>query len=173
MQARLRSTQCLPESMRSAYQVKVSELKKSFELQDEAATRQLGARLATYLRAGDVVLMRGELGAGKTSLARGAISALSQAEEVPSPTYTLVQTYESDKFDIWHFDLYRLDDPADVWELGIEEAVDEGVSLIEWPERIESLLNGSELTIKINFNDKGRTAIFTGYAGWKERLNGL
>lgn len=157
----------------TAYLVSVSAFNKTIELEDEAATRALGAQLASYLRAGDVVLLRGDLGAGKTSLARGALEALADAEEVPSPTYTLVQTYTAKSFDVWHFDLYRLEDPADVWELGIEEAVEEGVSLIEWPERIESLLTGNELNIAIEFADHGRRAILTGNGLWKERLDGL
>jgi len=94
-------------------------------------------------------------------------------DEVPSPTYTLVQTYRTPKFDIWHFDLYRLEEPGDVWELGIEEALDEGVCLIEWPERIEDLLSGAELTIEISFLEQGREAKLTGNTAWQERLNDL
>lgn len=146
---------------------------KTVELENEAATRQLGASLAACLTPGDVVTLRGDLGAGKTSLARGAISTLCDAEEVPSPTYTLVQTYSAKTFDIWHFDLYRLEAPGDVWELGIEEALEDGVCLIEWPERIENLLSGAELNIDISFNGQGRTAKLSGGPDWAERLHGL
>jgi len=173
LQARLTVTQRLPESITSAYQVEVDAFEKTIALKDETATRALGAKLAGFLQAGDVVLLRGDLGAGKTSLARGTIAALTDAQEVPSPTYTLVQTYSAENFDIWHFDLYRLDDPADVWELGIEEAVEGGVSLIEWPQRIEAMLSGSELNIDIEFAGNGRKAIFTGDQFWAERLDEL
>jgi len=139
----------------NAYQFHMNGIIKSIVLQDDWATRDFGAKLAKILRAGDVVCLRGDLGAGKTSLARGAIESLCNTDEVPSPTYTLVQTYIAPKFDIWHFDLYRLEEPGDVWELGIEEALDEGVCLIEWPERIENLLSGAELNIEISFLVKG------------------
>lgn len=173
MQARLTATQRLQVPALPAYQVAVSEKIKTISLRDETATRKLGADLAQILRAGDVVLLRGDLGAGKTSLARGVIAALTEAEEVPSPTYTLVQTYAAPSFDIWHFDLYRLEDPTDVWELGIEEAVEEGVSLIEWPQRIENLLSGNELDIEIDFAASGRRVTLSGDKIWKERLGEL
>jgi tRNA threonylcarbamoyladenosine biosynthesis protein TsaE len=144
--------------------------KKTFSLGNETATRALGAALATHIKPGDIIALRGDLGAGKTSLARGLIGALCGAQEVPSPTYTLVQTYDGPSFGIWHFDLYRLDDPGDVWELGIEEALEDGVCLIEWPERIESLLSGAELNIEIEFDGDGRTAIISGNKQWGSRL---
>lgn len=149
------------------------DLKKSFALQNETETRELGAKLGSYLRREDVILLRGDLGAGKTSLARGLIKALTDASEVPSPTYTLVQQYDAPSFGIWHFDLYRLEEPKDIWELGIEEAFDDGICLIEWPERIESLLSGSELNINISFSDTGRIATLSGSAQWQERLREL
>lgn len=142
-------------------------------LEDDQATRKFGAKLAMKLCAGDVICLRGDLGAGKTSMARGAIEFLCDVSEVPSPTYTLVQTYVAPKFDIWHFDLYRLENPQDVWELGIEEALDEGVCLIEWPERIENLLSGTELNIHISFAEKGRIAILSGNSKWQERFSGF
>ncbi|NNC38351.1 MAG: tRNA (adenosine(37)-N6)-threonylcarbamoyltransferase complex ATPase subunit type 1 TsaE [Acidimicrobiales bacterium] len=149
------------------------DLNKSFILDSEAQTRELGANLAPYLRREDVVVLRGDLGAGKTSFARGLIQALTEATEVPSPTYTLVQQYDAPEFGIWHFDLYRLDDPQDIWELGIEEAFDDGVCLIEWPERIESLLSGAELNIVITFADSGRVATLSGSKSWEKRLREL
>jgi tRNA threonylcarbamoyladenosine biosynthesis protein TsaE len=111
------------------------------ELADERATLALGARLAGEAGQGDVFALGGDLGTGKTTLARGFIRALTEPdEEVPSPTFTLVQTYDTEKGTIWHFDLYRLKDPEEAWELGIEEAFAEGISLIEWPERLGALL---------------------------------
>ncbi|PHR91829.1 MAG: tRNA (adenosine(37)-N6)-threonylcarbamoyltransferase complex ATPase subunit type 1 TsaE [Robiginitomaculum sp.] len=146
---------------------------KTIKLDRPEDTSALGARLSAYLKAGDVVALRGTLGAGKTSLARGLIGALCGAEEVPSPTYTLVQTYAGPQFDIWHFDLYRLENEADVWELGIEDALDTGVCLIEWPQRIEGLLSGAELTIEIVFEGEGRRAQISGDENWGERLAGF
>jgi tRNA threonylcarbamoyladenosine biosynthesis protein TsaE len=111
------------------------------DLADEEATLALGARLARDAAPGDVFALAGSLGSGKTTLARGFIRALTRPdEEVPSPTFTLVQTYETPKGTIWHFDLYRLEDPEEAWELGIEEAFASGISLIEWPERLGPLL---------------------------------
>ncbi len=106
-------------------------------LADEATTAALGARLAAVLRAGDVVTLTGGLGAGKTSLARGVLAALGLAEEAPSPTFAIVQPY--DLPEVWlpvlHVDLYRLDDPREVDELGLDEARRDAALLIEWPER--------------------------------------
>ncbi|MCF6221044.1 MAG: tRNA (adenosine(37)-N6)-threonylcarbamoyltransferase complex ATPase subunit type 1 TsaE [Robiginitomaculum sp.] len=144
---------------------------KTVVLADETATQALGAWIAPFLRAGDIILLKGDLGAGKTCLARGLICSLLGDTEVPSPTYTLVQTYTAPKFEVWHFDLYRLKNEIDVWELGIEEALDDGVCLIEWPERIDGLLNGSELTVALNKKDDRRVAVLTGNNDWKARLN--
>jgi len=144
---------------------------KIVHLADEKATMALGAWLAPLLRAGDVVLLKGDLGAGKTTWARGLVCALLGNVEVPSPTYTLLQTYDAPNFDIWHFDLYRLKQEDEVWELGIEEALDNGVCLIEWPQRIDGLLNGSELTVALSIKDDRRVAILTGNDEWEARLN--
>lgn len=152
----------------------MSRIIKTVHLRDENATMALGAWLAPFLRASDVVLLKGDLGAGKTTWARGLIWAQLDVKvgetEVPSPTYTLVQTYEAPSFEIWHFDLYRLKQENDIWELGIEEALEDGVCLIEWPERIGGLLNGTELTISLNINSTGRTANIIGNASWEARL---
>ena len=177
MQARHMSpnseSQALHKNKANAYQFHMSGITKTIALRNDQETRDFGAKLAKILRAGDVVCLRGELGAGKTSLARGAIESLCDVDEVPSPTYTLVQTYSAPTFDIWHFDLYRLEEPGDVWELGIEEALDDGVCLIEWPERIEGLLSGTELNIVITFTDDGREALVSGASSWEGRLDEL
>lgn len=143
---------------------------KTINLKNEAETLAFGAKLAPFLRAGDVVALRGDLGAGKTCLSRGIITALTNTDEVPSPTYTLVQIYENSSFNIWHFDLYRLEDKGDVWELGIEEALEDGMCLIEWPERIENLLSGAELGVEISFDGSARTLHIIGSKNWEERL---
>ena len=106
-------------------------------LADEAATDTFGRRLAARLAPGDVVLLSGDLGAGKTALARGILAGLGHMGEVPSPTFTLVQSYEwpGVRLPVWHVDLYRLEDPNEVEELGLDEILADGALIIEWPER--------------------------------------
>ena len=142
----------------------------SLELENEAATVALGRRLAPALRAGDVVRLSGELGAGKSTLARGAIMALAGVEQAPSPTFTFVESYETPSFPLWHFDLYRLENASEVWELGLEDALDGGVVLIEWPERIEGFLSHTALTIRLETSGGARRAVFEGEETWLERL---
>ena len=148
----------------------MTQYSKTINLKNEAETLAFGAKLAPFLKVGDVVALCGDLGAGKTCLSRGIITALTDTDEVPSPTYTLVQMYESSGFNIWHFDLYRLEGEGDVWELGIEEALEDGICLIEWPERIENLLSGAELEVQISFDGDARTLHITGSKNWGERL---
>jgi tRNA threonylcarbamoyladenosine biosynthesis protein TsaE len=145
------------------------------ELPDEEATAALAARIAKLARPGDVIALDGELGAGKTTFARAFIRARGNAEAVPSPTFTLVQVYEVDEIPIWHFDAYRLLDPDEAWELGIEDAFHDGISLIEWPDRLGTLLPARRLWITLS--DFGspfarRAAIDPG-DDWAERLAGL
>ena len=148
----------------------------SVTLADSGATARLAAALARLLRVGDLVALEGDLGAGKTAFARALIRALTRAdEEVPSPTFTLVQTYEAAEFDIWHFDLYRLVKPEDAFELGIEDAMAEGVTVIEWPDRLGPYLPRDRLTVAIAFgaNENERIATLSGGGDWPERLKGL
>ena len=147
-----------------------------FALPDAAATQALGAGLAPWLKTGDVVALHGDLGAGKTELARGLIRALFGADtEVPSPTFTLVQTYEADSvpLSLWHFDLYRLEDPEEAFELGIEDAFAEAVSLIEWPERLGPYMPARRLEIALSHAGDGRRATLSGGGDWPDRLKGL
>lgn len=149
-------------------------------LRDLAATEALGRALAPLLRPGDVIALRGDLGAGKTALARALIRALpglpgapgdAAEEEVPSPTFTLVQTYERTPAPVWHFDLYRIEDPAEIEELGFSEALAGGISLIEWPQRLGARLPAAALTIALAFDgDGGRRACLSGGGDWPQRL---
>jgi tRNA threonylcarbamoyladenosine biosynthesis protein TsaE len=144
-------------------------------LPDEAATAALAARLAAGATSGDIIAVSGDLGAGKTAFARAFIRAwLGVDEEVPSPTFTLVQVYDSPRGAIWHFDLYRLKAPDEAWELGIEEAFASGISLIEWPDRLGGLLPVERLEIMLEFGDRPNTrrAIINGSADWCARLCG-
>lgn len=126
----------------------------------------LGARLGRVLRAGDIVALAGGLGAGKTTLARGLVQSVLPHEIVPSPTYTLVQTYELKDFTLWHCDLYRLEHHDEAYELGLMDALGEDVCLLEWPDRLGPLLPRDALKIEIAFEGEGRTVSLT---GWEER----
>lgn len=103
-------------------------------LADEQATAALGAALAGVARAGDVILLSGPLGAGKTALARGLVAALGHDGDVPSPSFAIVQPYEEIDPPLWHVDLYRIEEPSEIEELGLDAAAD-GVLVVEWPER--------------------------------------
>ena len=147
-------------------------------LPDLAATERLAQALAARARAGDIVALWGGLGAGKTTFARAFIRARPGGEataEVPSPTFTLVQVYELDETPVWHFDLYRLSDAEDAWELGIEEAFGEAISLIEWPERLGSLLPPLRLDLHLSANDNpnARHARLVAHGDWSTRLESL
>ena len=143
-----------------------------FPLPDLAATQILGARIAGHLRAGDSVALSGDLGAGKTTLARAILTSLGVAETVPSPTFTLVQTYETEKLIIGHYDLYRLKSPREMDELGLEEALELGAVLIEWPERAGASLPENRLTVELSIHDDGRRAALSGSEHWRELMNG-
>lgn len=142
-------------------------------LRDDAATARLGADLARLLRRGDVVGLSGPLGAGKTTLARGLIKAIAGVSAAPSPTYALVETYDAGGMTLWHFDLYRLEAADDAYELGIEEALCDGASLIEWPERVAGLLPEDTLVIRLDDHAGGRRARIAGGGDWAARLKTL
>ena len=147
----------------------------SLDLPDEAATAALAARLAAVAAPGDVIALSGELGAGKTSFARAFIRARGGAGPVPSPTFTLAQLYELPSGPVWHFDFYRLQRPDDAWELGIEEAFAEAISLIEWPERAAAVLPADRLAIALSQGPapSSRRAEIAGGPAWAARLAAL
>jgi tRNA threonylcarbamoyladenosine biosynthesis protein TsaE len=141
------------------------------DLPDEAATARLGIAVSRALQPGDLVCLSGTLGAGKSSLARALIRALTTPhEDVPSPTFTLVQFYEG-ALPLAHFDLYRLASPDEAFELGLDEALDEGAAVVEWPQRLGARLPEDRLDIELSFDDKGegRRARLTPHGAWEGR----
>jgi tRNA threonylcarbamoyladenosine biosynthesis protein TsaE len=147
---------------------------RDLELADPAATLALGARLGAGLARGDLVCLSGGLGMGKTTLARGAIAAWTGvAQEAPSPTYTLVQTYDGPRGELWHVDLYRLKRPEDAWELGLEDAFVAAACLIEWPERLGGQLPADRLDIALSALGGGRRATLSAHGAWRNRLDAI
>jgi tRNA threonylcarbamoyladenosine biosynthesis protein TsaE len=121
------------------------------ELSDEVAMCKLGGNIASVAEIGDVICLSGPLGAGKTVFARAFVRALTNSDEnVPSPTFTLMQYYDGGPIPIFHYDLYRVESEADIQELGFDDAVANGVLLIEWPERVSSEIFTNRLGIQID-----------------------
>ena len=133
------------------------------QLTTENDTLDLGSKLIKVLTKGDVLAITGDLGAGKTTLARGIIQAELGGIEVPSPTYTLVQIYDMKNFELWHCDMYRLENPKDAYELGLFDSFEDAVCVIEWPEKLGSLLPKKIYKIDLKFNGNGRTAYLEGF----------
>ena len=148
----------------------------AIELDGLAATEALAARIAALAQKGDTIALQGPLGAGKTAFARFFIAALARAEgkpveEVPSPTFTLVQSYDFARFTVHHFDLYRLADPREALELGIEDALEDGIVLIEWPEKLGTLLSADRLHIALSLTAASdvRMAYIEARGSWQRR----
>lgn len=141
------------------------------ELENERATEHFAQDLALAISVGDCITLSGDLGAGKTTLARAIIRSVANDEhlEVPSPTFTLVQTYEL-RFTIGHFDLYRIGDPDEIFELGLDEILDQGVGLIEWPEMADNGLPNDLIEIKLSGLDDIRTLEIFGPPTFMSRL---
>lgn len=151
---------------------------RTVDLRDEAATLRLGQILAARAAKRDVIALHGPLGAGKTAFARGFIAALARRHgveppaEVPSPTFTLVQTYALGPVAVWHFDLYRIANADDAVELGLDDALAEGICLIEWPDRLGPRLPKDRLDLALAYgaSDRARVATLTGHGAWAERI---
>lgn len=144
-------------------------------LDGEEATAELAAEIASLAEDGDVIALSGELGTGKTTFARAFLREWGVQEEIPSPTFTLVQTYELEAGTIWHFDLYRLEKPDDALELDIEDAFTEGISLIEWPERLGAYLPWERLDLRFVIGEREdvRRVEIEGTDEWADRLEEL
>lgn len=154
-------------------EVDLATTRVSVELRHESATAALAARLARVACPGDVFALFGDLGTGKTVFARAFIRARGDGmDEVPSPTFTLVQAYELKGGTVYHFDLFRLSVPEEALELGIEDAFAEGISLIEWPDRLGVLLPRRRLDLTLSHGDDPdlRLATLAGTGDWPRRL---
>jgi tRNA threonylcarbamoyladenosine biosynthesis protein TsaE len=139
-------------------------------LADEQATRAAGAALAAVLRVGDVVTLSGPLSAGKTTLVRGILEALGHRGEVPSPSFAIVQPYDELSPPVWHVDLYRIEGAADIEELGLDEILDHGVLVVEWPEQAGLDAWSGALALSLEPGEDGSRAL-TGQvpAAWEGR----
>lgn len=153
---------------------------KEFYLENLSKSRLLASRLSALLKSGDILTFEGNLGTGKTEFCRAIIHALGYDEDVPSPTFNLVQIYEPSLEDlstpaVWHMDLYRLENAQDVFELGIEDGFDTALTLIEWPERMGNYLPTEHLKITLSHGDKegSRYISFAGSPNWQDRIEGL
>ncbi|VAX05040.1 tRNA threonylcarbamoyladenosine biosynthesis protein TsaE [hydrothermal vent metagenome] len=164
---------------------KSPEIFAELTLDDMAAVKAFAARFAPLLIVGDIVALDGGLGAGKTALCRAIIQALGYKGDVPSPTFNLVQIYDFSPNNlrgnlrdnpnaptIWHMDLYRLEHPQEAFELGIEDAFDTAVSLIEWPSKLGPHLPAGFLTLRLEIcaNNAARKLSLIGDMAWRERL---
>lgn len=146
----------------------------NLSLSDAEETAKFAASLGASLVAGDIILLTGDVGAGKTHFARALIqSRLIEAEDVPSPTFTLVQTYDADTVEIWHADLYRLSSTQEVEELGLIDAFDTAICLIEWPDRLGPLAPKSALSVRFQqggHEDERQLSAHWSDPKWYEKL---
>lgn len=134
-------------------------------------TEQLATTLAPSLRAGGAVLLQGDLGVGKTSFARAVLQALGVEGEVPSPTFTLVQSYEISGLHVFHFDLYRLKHPYEVEEIGFDDALADGLVFVEWPEKASAYMPQDALILNFVLDDAGhRQVSIKAPKSWQDRL---
>ena len=122
-------------------------------------TKRFGKKLAQIARQDDIFLLIGNLGSGKTTIARAFIKYLTKSDKIISPTFPMLITYEYDNNIIWHYDMYRLENPADVWNLNLEDALNSGIILIEWPEIIEHLIPSKKIEIILNELEENRRSV--------------
>ena len=127
-------------------------------LQKEADTQAFGYAIAAALKAGDAIALTGPLGVGKTALARGILQSLGHVGEVPSPSFAIVQPYDDTRLPVWHVDLFRIENPEEIHELGLD-AADEGVLIVEWPERAGDNAFAQALQLTMNFEPGGARSL--------------
>jgi tRNA threonylcarbamoyl adenosine modification protein YjeE len=143
-------------------------------LSSEKTTSEFGKKISKTLKVGDIIYLSGVLGAGKTTLARSIIKSLLPDKlkniEIPSPTFTLVQTYQGKDFDIGHADLYRIENSNELEALGIEDILFNGAVIIEWADKIKNKLNYNILDIEISFSEENRIAKIKNIQGWEGRI---
>lgn len=145
-----------------------------FKLPDEKATFLLGKALSEFLQVGDVLLLRGDLGAGKTTLSKSIIQNWSgSAVEVPSPTFTLVQHYEASRGSLHHYDLYRLESVHEIEEIGWHDSLGRALSLVEWPERLQQLTPPNAFVLSFFFDENDKTARNCILQGNSQRISGF
>ena len=131
-------------------------------LKNEAETKEIGSKLASCLKGGEVIYLKGELGTGKTTLVRGVLNRLGHTGNVKSPTYTIVEPYLIDSHVIYHFDLYRLDDPEELESLGIRDYCDgQSICFFEWPEKGGNLLPNADINLELTYFESTREVEFT------------
>lgn len=152
----------------------MADFQSSLDLTSPEETAALARQIGAQLMPGDVLLLQGEIGAGKTHFARSLIQSLLETpEDIPSPTFTLVQTYEGASGEIWHADLYRLTSPDEVVELGLTDAFEDAICLIEWPDRLAELTPASALTLAFAMGadaDQRSLILSTSNPRWKSIL---
>jgi len=157
----------------------VTNFFRNLTITTETETQRIGRDIASLVQVGDIISLSGDLGTGKTVMARALIQALGGRGEVPSPTFNLVQSYDLGSLIVHHLDLYRIENPEDAFELGVEELFATGVSLIEWPDRLGTYIPKDRLNLEFS-HPSGRSQINTvrcisieGLGNWKPRMENL